>query len=71
MRNNFKIWKEFTSMKKPVVVLEVGGIKRNTTWKMAINGINRDADFANEQYSKDRWKKFNIEFNAALSSCLS
>ena len=25
MRNNFKIWKEFTSMKKPVVVLEVGG----------------------------------------------
>ena len=60
MRNNLKIWKEFRKMDKPVVVLEVGGIKRNVTWKMGINGINRDADFANDSYSKDRWKKFDI-----------
>ncbi len=61
MRSNLSIWKEFKASGKPVVVLEVGGIKRNTTWKMGINGINRDADFANQQYSKDRWKKFGIE----------
>lgn len=62
MRNNLKIWREFQTLGKPVVVLEVGGIKRNTTWKMGINGINRDADFANEQYSRDRWQKFEINF---------
>jgi hypothetical protein len=62
MRNNLKIWREFQKLKKPVVVLEVGGIKRNTTWKMGINGINRDADFANDEYGKDRWKKFDIKF---------
>jgi hypothetical protein len=28
-----------------VVVLEVGGIKRGTTWKVGVNGINRDAYF--------------------------
>ena len=62
MRNNLKIWKEFQVLNKPVVVLEVGGLKRNTTWKMGINGINRDADFANEKYSSDRWSKFEIDF---------
>ncbi len=62
MRNNLKIWKEFQVLNKPVVVLEVGGLKRNTTWKMGINGINRDADFANEEYSRDRWAKFEIDF---------
>ena len=61
MRNNLKVWKEFQALKKPVVVLEVGGIKRNTTWKIGINGINRDADFANDEYSLDRWKKFDIK----------
>jgi hypothetical protein len=29
-----------------VVVLEVGGIKRGTTWKVGLNGINRDAFFS-------------------------
>jgi len=31
--------------KRPVIVLEVGGIKRGTTWKVGLNGINRDAYF--------------------------
>lgn len=33
--------------KKPIIVLEVGGLVRNVSWKVAINGINRDANFAN------------------------
>jgi hypothetical protein len=45
-------------------VLEVGGIKRNITWKMGINGINRDADFANQTYDSKRWKKFGIELES-------
>ena len=62
MANYQKIWQDYRSKNKPVIVIEVGGIKRNETWKIGINGINREADFANQQVGDDeRWKKFNIE----------
>ena len=38
-----------------------GGLIRNTTWKLGINGINRDADFAVDTYMPDdRLQKFGI-----------
>ena len=43
MAKNQDIWKRNVAQSKPVVVLEVGGIKRGTTWKVGLNGINRDA----------------------------
>jgi len=55
------IWDRYRNANKPVVVIEVGGIKRNTTFKIGINGINRDADFANDSDLEDRWKLFNID----------
>ena len=55
------IWQAYRSKNKPVVVVEVGGIKRNETWKIGINGINREADFANQNVDGERWKKFNIK----------
>jgi len=61
MAANKKIWDSFQAKNKPVVVMEVGGLKRNTTWKMGINGINRDADFANQTFDNKRWPLFNIE----------
>jgi hypothetical protein len=61
MEKNKQVWEFFKRHNKPVVVLEVGGIKRNVTWKMGINGINRAADFANDVYDDQRWKRFNIE----------
>ena len=56
-----KIWDECQLKNKPVVVLEVGGIKRNKTFKVGINGVNREADFANQPVDDKRWKKLNIE----------
>ena len=56
-----KIWDECQLKNKPVVVLEVGGIKRNKTFKVGINGVNREADFANQTVDDKRWKKLNIE----------
>jgi len=47
MAGNKAIWDRSRAMEKPVVVLEVGGIKRGTTWKVGLNGINRDAYFGN------------------------
>jgi len=45
MVKNKSIWHSARSRNKPVIVLEVGGINRNTTWKVGLNGINRDGFF--------------------------
>ena len=55
------IWETYRNKNKPVIVVEVGGIKRNETWKIGINGVNREADFANDMVDGERWKKFNVE----------
>jgi hypothetical protein len=54
------IWNAYRDKNKPVIVVEVGGIKRNETWKIGINGINREADFANDNVDGERWKKFKM-----------
>ena len=48
MGANKRVWDHYRAQNKPVIVIEVGGLIRNTTWKLGINGINRDADFAVE-----------------------
>ena len=45
MARNQAIWEKNRMLKKPTIVLEVGGIQRGTTWKVGLNGINRDAYF--------------------------
>ena len=45
MGGNRAIWERNVSQSKPTIVLEVGGISRGTTWKVGLNGINRDAYF--------------------------
>jgi len=45
MSPNKEIWDNAQVNNKKIIVLEVGGLKRGITWKVGINGINRDADF--------------------------
>jgi len=45
MAGNRAIWERNVQQSKPTIVLEVGGIQRGTTWKVGLNGINRDAYF--------------------------
>jgi len=45
MSKNKQVWDINRNNNRPVIVLEVGGIKRGTTWKVGLNGINRNADF--------------------------
>ena len=61
MQKNLRIWNDYRSKGKPVIVIEVGGLKRNTTFKIGINGTNRVADFANDNFDDQRWKKFGID----------
>jgi len=61
MSANKRVWDHYRAQNKPVSVIEVGGLIRNTTWKLGINGINRDADFAVDTYMPDdRLQKFGI-----------
>ena len=50
MAGNQAVWKQ----KKPTIVLEVGGINRGTTWKVGLNGINRDAYFGEQDNDRSR-----------------
>ena len=61
MAPNKAIWDRAMAQSKPVVVLEVGGIKRGTTWKVGINGINRDAYFGEKNNDKNRAKSLGLK----------
>ena len=54
MAGNKPVWDYYTKTGKKVIVLEVGGIKRGTTWKVGLNGINRDAYFGPTNNNNDR-----------------
>jgi len=54
MAKNKQIWDINRRLGKPVIVLEVGGIKRGTTWKVGLNGINRTAYFGEQDNDRTR-----------------
>ena len=78
MAPNKIVWDRARSQGRPVIVLEVGGLKRGTTWKVAINGINRDAYFGGLHNTSSRadalglflkpWK-FNNEQGDIIIAC--
>ena len=60
MFKNKQVWDHFTSKNKPIIVLEVGTIFRDETWRIGIGGINNTAEFANktnlDPTRKDKFK---------------
>ena len=61
MSKNQQVWEKFRQQNKPVIVLEVGGINRGTTWKVGVNGINRDAYFGDDGNDSSRAKQLGIK----------
>ena len=61
MAPNKAIWERAVAQSKQVVVLEVGGIKRGTTWKVGLNGINRDAYFGPNNNDDKRARLLGLE----------
>lgn len=61
MSGNRAVWENALAKSKPVVVLEVGGIKRGTTWKVGLNGINRDAYFGDSGNDSSRRNLLGLE----------
>ena len=71
MAANRPIYEYYTRTGRKVIVLEVGGLQRNQSWKVAIDGINREAYFGEgskssvnnwlRNASKFRQKKFDLD----------
>jgi len=71
MAQNKRVWDHCRQTGKPVIVLEVGGILRNQSWKVAIGGINNEAYFGQSSSSninnwlrnasQHRQKRFGVE----------
>ena len=61
MAGNKKVWDDLHALGKKVIVLEVGGLKRGTTWKVAIGGINREAIFGPKGNGPERANKLGLQ----------
>ena len=68
MAPNKNIWERNLAKSKPTVVLEVGGIKRGTTWKVGLNGINRDAFFGDGGNNSSRAERLGLKLSPWRSS---
>ena len=62
MAPNREVWNHYSERKRPIIVLEVGALRREETWRVGIGGINNGAEFANkDNLEPDRVSKFGIE----------
>ena len=59
MAPNSDIWVNAIRSGKPIVVLEVGALKRGESWKVGIGGINRKAIFV-KPFEENRFENFGI-----------
>lgn len=48
MRENQGIWQLFRSQNKPVIIAEVGMLKRGFTWKLGVNGTGLTANYGQD-----------------------
>ena len=61
MAKNKDIWVRNQRLSKPTIVLEVGGIQRGSTWKVGLNGINRDAYWGDSNNDDSRKRVLGLE----------
>ena len=61
MAKNKDIWVRNQRLSKPTIVLEVGGIQRGSTWKVGLNGINRDAYWGDSNNDDSRKRILGLE----------
>ena len=60
MSRNREIWQRARKQNKPVIVIEIGGIRRGSTWRIGLNGVNRDAYFGEQGNDDTRARKLRL-----------
>lgn len=61
MKANKEVYEHYRSQGKPVIIIEVGALYRNITWKIAVNNITADGYYGHtENLDWDRPKKLGV-----------
>lgn len=64
MTANKAVYEHYRKLDKPVIVIDVGALKRGETWKIAINNINREGYYGHQQnIDLDRPRKLGIKLH--------
>lgn len=49
MRQNQQVYEHYRQQGRPVIIAEVGSLRRNHTWKVAINNITAEGDYGHDR----------------------
>lgn len=60
MRHNQRVWNEYRANNRNVFVLEVGTVKRGTTWRLGLNGVNGSGYFGTDGQDNHRARQLNL-----------
>jgi hypothetical protein len=61
MQKNQLVYEHYRKQGKPVFIIEVGALDRGRTWKVALNNITKNGEYANtDNLDLDRGKKLGI-----------
>ena len=67
MSKNKSIYNHYRSLNKPVIIIDVGALNRNVTWKIAINNITSEGYYGHtENLNYDRPNHLGIKLCAAI-----
>jgi hypothetical protein len=62
MAPNKEVYEHFRSQGKPVIIIEVGALKRNITWKIAVNNITSEGHYGHtENLDWNRPRKLGVQ----------
>ena len=61
MALNKTVWDKAKHAGRPIIVLEVGGINRGTTWKVGLNGINKGSYYVPANTDNSRAKQLGLK----------
>lgn len=63
MAPNQLVWEHYRKQNKPVLVTEVGAIERGITWRIGLNGINRNRSYSSSGNNNDRARSLGLTLN--------
>jgi len=62
MSRNREVFYQCRNINKPVIIIEVGNLRRNHTWRISLNHINNLGEFANDRdLDSARSKKLGVD----------
>lgn len=69
MRGNQAVYQHYTQQGRPVIVVEVGSLRRGHTWKLAVNNVTAQGYYGHlDNLDWDRPAKLNIELGTASAT---